>query len=101
MVGGVATHGVRAYQKEVPMRSIQSALVGGSLLLVALGTGWAHNEQAACGTVRTGAVGGATMTPVNAQGQTEAEMKATTTASQPADPDASIKGIQGRAKNVD
>lgn len=66
------------------MRSIQSALVGGSLLLVALGTGWAQS----------------TMTPVNAQGQTEAEMKATTTASQPADPDASMKAIRERAKNA-
>jgi hypothetical protein len=67
------------------MRSIQSALVGGGLLLVALGTGWAQSSDPA---------------PVNAQGQTEAEMKATTTASQPADVDASMKAIRDRAKNA-
>ena len=65
------------------MRSIQSALVGGSLLLVALGTGWAQSSDpatagsagAGAGVTSTGAVS-TPATPVNAQGQTEAEMKA-------------------------
>jgi len=69
------------------MRSIQSALVGGALLLVALGTGWAQSSDPAAA-------------PVNAQGQTEADMKAAATASQSADVDASMKAIRDRANKA-
>jgi hypothetical protein len=72
------------------MRSIRTALVGGGLFLVAIGTAWAQSDQTTSGAAAQGQVQQQSTTDVNAAATTPA----------PSDPDASMKAIRDRAKNA-